>query len=512
MNWNLGYVTEIDYVHGYTRELCPKLLRLACLSAGVAPPANKALTYLELGYGQGLSVNIHAAASDGAFWGTDFNPSQAAHARAMAEASGARATLLDESFAELAARPELPEFDIIGLHGIWSWVSDQNAQIVVDLVRRRLRVGGLLYISYNCLPGWAAALPLRHLMKLHADIAGEGSGLLGKLDAAVGFAQQVIDSGANYFRANPAVPERLKKIAELPKVYVAHEYLNEEWRVMPFSAVADALDQAKVSFVCSAHLIDQVDAINLTAEGQKLLAGIKHPVLKQSVRDYFVNQQFRRDVFIKGPRQLSQLEQVELLRSESFVLLTNAGEVPDKVKGALGEASVPKNIHDPVVEALAEGNYAPKTVQQLTSHPKLKSLPFAQIVQALLVLTGAGYAHPAQAPDAAIRDQCRKLNSYLFGRARSSPDITFLASAVTGGAVPVSRFDQLFLMGRQQHGLQTDADLAGFVWAILAAQGQLIVKEGKTLQKPEQNLAELTRLAQEFQAKRLEMLTAIEVA
>src|SRR4051812_32308778 len=73
MDWTAGYVTEIEYTYGYYRELCPGVLRLACLSAGVAPPSGKALNYLELGYGQGLSLNIHAAANAGVFWGTDFN-------------------------------------------------------------------------------------------------------------------------------------------------------------------------------------------------------------------------------------------------------------------------------------------------------------------------------------------------------------------------------------------------------------------------------------------------------
>ncbi len=164
MNWTSGYVRDVDYTHGYYRELCPEMLQLAALHAGFAPPAAENPRYLELGFGQGISVNIHAAAHTGEYWGTDFNPSHAAHARALAEASMSGAVLLDESFAELAARTDLPEFDIIALHGIWSWISDENRQVIVDIVRRKLRVGGMLYLSYNCLPGLAPAMPLRHLM------------------------------------------------------------------------------------------------------------------------------------------------------------------------------------------------------------------------------------------------------------------------------------------------------------------------------------------------------------
>ena len=95
-DWTSGYVTELEYTHGYYRELSPSLLRLACLSGGIAPPSTKSLNYLELGYGQGLSINVHAAAVDGEFWGTDFNPTQVAHARALAEAAGSGAKLFED--------------------------------------------------------------------------------------------------------------------------------------------------------------------------------------------------------------------------------------------------------------------------------------------------------------------------------------------------------------------------------------------------------------------------------
>ena len=71
----------------------------------------------------------------------------------MATASGAGAQLFDQSFAEFCNRGDLPHFDFIGLHGIWSWISDENRAVIVDFVRRKLAVGGVLYVSYNTQPG-----------------------------------------------------------------------------------------------------------------------------------------------------------------------------------------------------------------------------------------------------------------------------------------------------------------------------------------------------------------------
>ena len=55
------------------------------------------------------------------------------------------------------------------------------------------------------------------------------------------------------------------------------------------------------------------------------------------------------------------------------------------------------------------------------------------------------------------------------------------------------------------------ADLARFVWDILAAQGQKIVKDGKTLDTAEDNIAELTIQAQTFADKQLPILKALQV-
>lgn len=512
MDWTSGYVTDLEYTHGYYRELHPDILKLACLSAGIAPPTGEVLNYLELGYGQGLSFNIHAAANPGTFWGTDFNPSQASHASALAAASGSGAKVFDESFAEFARRSDLPQFDIIGLHGIWTWISAENRQVIVDLINRRLKVGGLVYISYNCFPGWAPAEPLRHLMTLHSDLAGsEAAGTVGKVDGALKFAKSIADSGALYFKLNPAVTERLKRITEQNRNYLAHEYFNRDWDLMAFSEVARILGEAKLSFAASAHLLDHIDGINLSPDGAKLLAGIQHPVLRQSVRDYLVNQQFRRDIFVKGLRRVTPLERSETLSAQGFMLTSPPADVPLKVQGALGEGTLQEHIYRPMLEVLAENNYEPKSMRRIAGHEKVRSLSPAHITEALLALTGSGHVSPARVPAATSRAHCKALNQAICMRSRSTADINYLASPVIGTGVAVGRMEQLFLLGLGQ-GKSSAADLAGHVWGVLQLQGQRIIKDGKTLEAAEENVSHLTGLAQLFLDKRLGILKALEIA
>jgi hypothetical protein len=510
--WTSGYVSGIDYTYGYYRELSPTLMSLAVLNRGVRVKDNENLRYLELGFGQGLSLNIHAAACSGEFWGTDFNPSQVAHARELAALTGAR--VFDLSFAELAARDDLPEFDIIGLHGIWSWISNENRAAIVDLARRKLAVGGMMYISYNCIPGWSPAMPLRHLMMLHAELAGsDAQGIRSKIDEALIFAQKVIDSGALYFKANPAVAERLKQIQQQDRNYIAHEYFNRDWDPMPFSQVAEMLGAAKLDFAASTHLLGHVDEVNLGPEGQQLLASIAYPVLRESVRDYLVSQQFRKDVFVRGPRTMPPWEQLERYRNRLFVLSTPAADVPMRVPGPIGPSTLSEAIYRPLLEIMAENNHSPKSVKEILAHPRWGGQPLPMLNQCLTVLTGVAHLHPAQDPEsiAAAQPRCRRLNAYFLQRARHGGEINYLASPVIGGGFAVNRLQQLFLLARQLHHIEP-AEWAKFAWEILGRQGQRMMREGKALQTPEDNIAELTAQARNFAEKSLPILTALGIA
>jgi SAM-dependent methyltransferase len=505
--WTDGYVSEIDYTHGYYAELSPLRMQLSAIAQGFDANLPSHLSYLELGFGQGLSVNIHAAAASGTFWGTDFNPSHAANAASLATASDADLKALDDSFEELASRKDLPEFDVIALHGIWSWISDANRQVIVDIARHHLKPGGLFYVSYNITPGWSPTMPLRHLLTQHAESVGRGP-IVDRINGSIEFTQQVVDAGAQYFKANPGVAERLKQLKDQDRKYLAHEYFNSHWHPMPFSQTASLLEDAKLSFAASAHTLDQADVINLSADAQKLISEISDPMFQQTVRDYFINQQFRRDIFIKGPRRLPPLEQLRRLQSQPFVLVVAPEDRPEKVKGALGEATLQEEVYKPLTEALASDKMSPKTITQLQTI--CSGLDFPKIYQALMILTGLGTVAPAQGQSSiqAAHKTSKALNSELCRRAESSADVQHLASPVTGAGVAVSRFEQLFLRAAE---LQ-EKDATDYVWRVLKAQGQAIVKEGAALTSEDENIAELRSQFEVFTNKRLPVLKALGVA
>jgi len=507
--WTEGYVSEIDYTFGYYGELNPLRIAVPFLNVGLAPP--DIATACEIGFGQGVSVNIHAAASNILWYGTDFNPAHAAFAQSLAEASGSGAQLFDQSFAEFCARPDLPEFDFIAVHGIWSWVSPQNQHVIVDFIRRKLKVGGVLYISYNTQPGHAGMLPFRHLFTRHAEImAAPGHGIVARIDGALDFAEKLLALNPGFTVANPAIAERLQTIKAHARNYLAHEYFNRDWSAMLFAEMADSLAPAKLTYACSAHYLDHIDALNLTADQHRFLGEIPDPMFRQSVRDFMVNQQFRRDYWVKGVRRLSPLEQGEALRRLKVILVTSPRSAIAFTVGALGQRELTAGVYNPILDVL--GDYQVKTIGELEQALSGTEMRLNGIYEAVVVLAGKGDLALVQDDDAqvAARVHTERINRRIFDKARSGGDLSILASPVTGGGVMVSRFQQLFLLARV-HGRESADELAQFAWDSLAAQNQRVIKDGKTLETPEENLAELAREAREFIDQRLPVLRALQI-
>ncbi len=508
-DWTAGYMADIGYTYGYYRELNPLHARLAFLNSRLVPPERG--VHCELGFGQGISANIHAAASCSTWYATDFNPAQAAFAQSLAAASGADIHLADEAFSEFCSRSDLPDFDSIGLHGIWSWINDDNRSIIVEFIRRKLKVGGFVYVSYNTQPGWAAMAPLRDLLTEHSEVMGvAGHGIVNRIDGAIAFAEKLFSTQPKYLKSNPTVAERFKSLKTHSRNYLAHEYFNRDWLPMPFSRMVQWLAPAKLAFACSADYLSQIDAVNLTAEQQSLLRDVPDAMFQQTVRDFMVNQQFRKDYWARGARRLSEFEQVESLRAHRVMMVVPRADVPLKVTGSAGEATLQEAIYRPILDGLADHRI--QSLGDLEKTVKGAGITFAQLSHAVMLLAAMGVLVSVEDDEltARARRHTDQLNAHLMSKARGSSEIAYLASPVSGGGVSVSRFEQLFMLAHAQ-GKKSPADWVESVWAELSVRAQRIIKDGKTLESREENLAELTLQAEIFAAKRAPILKSLQV-
>ncbi|MFC7369894.1 MULTISPECIES: class I SAM-dependent methyltransferase [Vreelandella] len=508
-DWTSGYVADISYTYGYYAELNPLRIALGFINAGIRPP--NVINACELGFGQGISTNIHAAASQINWYGTDFNPHQAAFAQELSSISGADAKLHDDAFNEFCQRDDLPEFDYIGLHGIWSWISDENRAVIVDFIRRKLKVGGVLYISYNTQPGWAAMVPMRDLLAEHADLmSAQGAGTISRIEDAITFAEQLVAVNPEYCKANPQIKNRLDKIKQDNKNYVAHEYFNRDWEPMAFAKMARWLEPAKMDWACSARYADAIDSIQLTSEQLNLINSIPNPVFRQSVRDFCENRQFRTDYWVKGARRLSTLDQDEMLDGLRVVMGVPRKDVQFKIAGRLGNFDLPSDIYEPLLEVLSA--YQPVYISELWQAAKEKGVSRSAMNSAVAILAAKGAILPAQSDESIAQavSKVGRLNRFLMSQSRSTTELSYLASPVTGGGLAVPLFHQFFLLATLE-GADTAKSLATFAWRILASQNKCLLKDGKPIASQDENLAELERQAGNFLNDRLPLYQALKI-
>ena len=279
---------------------------------------------------------------------------------------------------------------------------------------------------------------------------------------------------------------------------------------MHFATMSEWLTPAKISFACSAHYFDQMDVVNLTTEQQALLKEISDSNFKESVRDFMVNQQFRKDYWIKGPRKLSSQEQVERITGHEAVMTSHRDDITLKIIGTAGEVTLNEAIYAPLLDLMSD--YKVRSIRDISEKLKQNGISLSQIVQAVMLLIGSGHMESAQS-EASIKNSIttsKKLNDALINIARINVEASNLASPVTGGGIAVNRFQQLFILAINQ-GQKQPEELAKSAWTMLASQNQRLLKDGKAIETAEANLAELTRQAQDFSNKKLPILKALQV-
>ena len=498
-NWTDGYQTDVNYTYGYYRDLSPYFQKFCLLLNGIdTPHLDQNSTHCELGFGQGVSINIHAASQAGTFFGNDFNPAHAAHANHLAQKSQVNSHFYDDSFEELLNRSDLPMFDSISLHGIWSWISFHNQSIIMQFIRRYLKPGGMVYISYNCLTGWSANMPVRELFYSHFNYSNKNTDTLQQVKESLEFSENLLALNPLFAQRNP---NALKKVQELTKQnpnYLVHEYLNQDWQCFSFRQIAQIFEENKLTFAGSSDLNTQLNQINFTQEHQDFIHSIQHPVLKEQVREIFSNTQFRKDIFIRGKNVLTPQQTQQRLRQTAFVLFISPENTPKVIHGFLGEFNLLSDIYEPLVDYFKEKNYQPQRIENIEK--ALPKLNYNQILNALVILCHLSIAQPCidTKPSQTTLQNAQRLNMYLLEQAQFHQNYTVFSNPHTGIGFSSEYFDTLFIKAHFIEGLKTTQQYAEYAQKTSDSLGWSVVEQGQTISDRQESLQYFQNRADSF--------------
>ena len=507
-SWSHGYNVEVPYTFGYYKETSPLWIKWGVFLGGRKPPLNNSLRVLELGCGQGYNLCMHAACFPQIeFVGIDFNPSHIAHAKELAELSGLRnVSFYEGDFVELADNfpEEWGEFDIVILHGIWSWISKPVRMKVVEILKRVVLPGGVVYNSYNAMPGWMTGMILRELLRGYYKISNLPA--LQALEKGFELAKKLMEVNAQVFNVYPNLKNRVEMAMKHNRNYVVHEYINEAHEIFWVQEVVEEMLEGKLYYAGSATLIENYLPRLLPDPMEKLVNQFTHPIFRLFLIDLMINQAFRRDLYQKGQILPLGIEHVREIKKVRFIKV----EDPEWKEGEeyrfqtpAGQIQGRKEVYEPILKFFEDGE--PRSVEEVLNIPELKSqgVMLPGVIQALTLLVDKGVlAFYNEGHDISHSFKFNKTVAKLCSEGRM---YSFLASPKAGTGVMLTNLEMM-IFNALLEGIREVPELVKRTEENLRVLGRQVIKDGKVVENPEEERKVIEDAVKEFVVKKIPKL------
>jgi SAM-dependent methyltransferase len=374
-----GYVTDVSYLPGYYPFMAPARLRYVASLLGIRPPAvREGFDFLELGCGFGSTLLTLAAANpQGRFTGVDFMPVHTEHIEQEVAATGLRnVRVLCADFANMPA--DLPKFDFIALHGVFSWVSPELRRCVLGIIRRHLKPDGIVEVTYNCMPGWSSLLPVRTLLRHFAKRA-EGDSIA-RVRQALTIVAEMRKANIPIFHDNPLAIQLVDRLVQADPRYVAHEYLNEHWTVFHAADVLAMFGEIGLGY--AGRLPYHHNHWELCAKPQ--FAGhfeAADLATLETLKDHHANAMFRWDLFSPRPREAWTPRQRAAAAADLFFrTVSPQASLPHTVTYGSVTAGIAGPPHDRMLEVMRQGSWS---LPMLLDSPQLAAFTPEALVEAV---------------------------------------------------------------------------------------------------------------------------------
>jgi SAM-dependent methyltransferase len=507
MSTSGGYVADIAYTAGFYPETAPPHIAFAALCGRNSPGlAFRPRRILELGFGQGFGLALLAAANpDIAFEGSDFNAAHVAHAEMLIDAAGLRnLTVENSSFEQAAGRGE-QDVDVIILHGVLSWIDPASQQAVVSILERRLRPGGLVYVSYNCMPGWAPLAPIRRLI-LAIKRRNPGNSAH-QLALALDLIGKLSRSDAGYLTMSPIAADHMRAMLEMDHAYLAHEYLADRVDLPDFSDIAAMLAPAGLTYVGSATLLDNFERYAVPDSVVPILRETGDPILQQMVRDFAANKKFRRDLYARGASPMPAERRWQLLSELSFALSVPRQRLTLNFLGPVGDLTLDPAFHVAVADLLAR---KVARFRELLALPAFGRGRADLLVDCLALLVHSGQVVAIPIEPRSDRAPAQRFNRFIAQRAQSGTFFGHLASPVAGTGIFVDELALLTLALWFENRLD-DPSAARDVLSSLTAAGRRPQRESGSIEDDGEAMALVAERMQLVVAERFPLWRALGI-
>jgi len=284
---------EIPYDALPHRASHPARLATVAALAGHAAPGVERCSVLEVGCNDGSNLIPMAVALPGArFVGCDLSaPAIAAGRRAVAALGLTNVTLVEDDLAVLGR--EHGEFDYVVAHGVYSWVPGHVRDALFALARERLAREGVLYVSFNVLPGCRVRQAAWDVLHHHVDHIEDARA---RLDAARQVARLVAETGPAALESDQAVRAELRAIAQRSDSELYHDDLAVPNEPVLFHSFARHAAHHGLRYLADAEFPTMTEASH-SGQAQAHLATLD-PVEREQYLDFIRLRRFRQSLLV----------------------------------------------------------------------------------------------------------------------------------------------------------------------------------------------------------------------
>jgi hypothetical protein len=271
--------------------------------------------------------------------------------------------------------------------------------------------------------------------------------------------------------------------------YLVHEFLHDHWEPLYVTEAMTALAEAKLTYVGSANIAENRLSFCVPLDLIDLVQAAPDPQLRELLKDYAINKQFRRDVYVKGPIRISGSEADLAYDRQAFALTAVLPTIPEKWRIPSGEASLKPGIIDTILKRL---QISPATAGELRAAGKAAGLRNSEIPAALEILIHNNVLSPCR-PDFATLDRSatERVNATVLEFALAGDTHRFLAAPVLGSAIAASYFERVAMPLMTKANGADDVALARQTFERLGETGRRFFRDGKPMDLAAENLDEI---------------------
>ena len=312
----------------------PGRLATVATYVGHVAPGVERCRVLEVGCNDGsnlipMAVSLPAAR----FVGCDLSPRALdAGRRTVAELGLANVTLIGEDLSTLA--PAHGEFDFIVAHGVYSWVPPEVRNALFALAAQRLTRSGILYVSFNVLPGCRLRQAVWDVLHHHVDHIDDPRA---RFDAARQFARLVAAGGQATHESDQALRAEFRAIVQHSDSELAHDDLAVPNDPVFFHTFVQHAANHGLRYLAEADL--QTTGLAGISDEAKAYLSTLDPLGREQYLDFLRLRRFRQSLLVRdvAPTTVTQhAQRIRAMHVSASVALTGAAATGNVHKLARG--------------------------------------------------------------------------------------------------------------------------------------------------------------------------------